>query len=150
MLTETELLDQDNISENNNNNNNNPGYKTIILTPELQLDEIVIKMFAHLNIEINEISELDELVLDRDIFIDNSLYPKLYTYIANIKDFLKSSYLTSLQSNCDKKQRFPCINLFRQILKCYRYKMSPLVISQGYNKSTGKKIIKRFFKIESF
>ena len=135
--------DVDDIDDDDND------YKIIKLVPDISLEEIVIKLFKMIDIQINEIGDLNNMIVRRDIFLNNSLYPKLIVLIPKIKDFLKSSYLTSLQSNSEIKQKFPCLNLFRQILKCYHYKMTPFIVAQGYNKVTGKKIITRFFKIEA-
>jgi hypothetical protein len=60
-----------------------------------------------------------------------------------------SSMLTSLQTNAPKKQKWPLLNLVRQILKSNDYKMEPIRKSAGYTKD-GKKIYKRFFLIKKF
>ncbi len=129
-------------------NDVSPEIKIISLVTNKQLETIIQDMFLKLDIKITNLSELDGLVLERDIFLDDELYPSLSHFVPKIKDFLKSSYLTSLHKNSEEKQRFPCINLFRQVLKFANIKMSPFVISQGYEKTTGKKIIKRFFRLE--
>ena len=36
----------------------------------------------------------------------------------------------------------------RQILKCNNYKMEPYVISKGYDKCSGKKIVERYYRIK--
>ena len=105
-------------------------------------------MFKEINIEFTSLDELEGEILPRDILLDNSTYENLKKFIPKIKDFLKSSYLTSLHKNSDDKQKFPTINLFRQVLKFNHFKMTPFVVSQGYEKTTGKKITKRFFRID--
>ena len=37
--------------------------------------------------------------------------------------------------------------MLRQILKCNNIKLKPFNVCNGYNKSTGNKIVKRFYKI---
>ena len=37
--------------------------------------------------------------------------------------------------------------MVRQILKCNNLKLKPMLICRGYNKSTGKKIIERYYQI---
>ncbi len=122
--------------------------KVITIIPDKKIEEILLAMFLKLNIELTSLTEFEGMVIERDVFLEESLYPNLLHFIPKIKDFLKSSYLTSLHKNSEQKQRFPCINLFRQVLKFANIKMSPFVISQGYEKTTGKKIIKRFFRLE--
>ena len=37
------------------------------------------------------------------------------------------------------------INILRQILKCNYLKMTPKVVSHGYDKTTGKKLVENIF-----
>ena len=55
--------------------------------------------------------------------------------------------MTSLQKNADKIQKWPLINLVRQILLFYNYKMEPIRKSDGYTLE-GVKKYKRFFQIK--
>ena len=114
----------------------------------IDLENILLRMFQLIDISSSTLEDLDGVVINRDILLEDSLYQKLNKFIPQIKDFLKSSYLTSLHKNSVKKQKFPSINLFRQVLRFNNLKMSPFVISQGYEKATGKKITKRFFRID--
>ena len=114
----------------------------------IDLENILLRMFQLIDISSSTLEDLDGVVINRDILLEDSLYQKLNKFIPQIKDFLKSSYLTSLHKNSVKKQKFPSINLFRQVLRFNNLKMSPIVISQGYEKATGKKITKRFFRID--
>jgi hypothetical protein len=60
---------------------------------------------------------------------------------------LSSSTLTSLQCTALTKQKWPLLNLIRQVLKIHGFKMSPVRKANGYNKQ-GKKLFLRFFIIE--
>ena len=55
--------------------------------------------------------------------------------------------MTSLQKGAAKTQKWPLINIVRQILKSYGYKMRPLRVANGYTKA-GKKLYRRFFIVE--
>ena len=121
--------------------------KTIILNVEPELNLLIIQMFSELSIKISNIEDLDNMQLSRDIFLDTELHKNLINYVPYLKKYLKSSMLTSLHDNSIIKQKFPSINIFRQILKCQGYKMTPFIVSNGYQKSNGKKVIKRFFSI---
>jgi len=55
--------------------------------------------------------------------------------------------MTSLQTNADKSQKWPLLNLTRQILSVYGFKMTPIRKSDGYTKE-GIKKYKRFFIIK--
>ena len=41
-------------------------------------------------------------------------------------------------------QKFPALNMLRQICKCNGLKVYPFVISRGYDKVSGRKIIDRY------
>ena len=55
--------------------------------------------------------------------------------------------MTSLHKNANKNQRWPLLNLVRQILNTYCYKMEPIRKSDGYTLE-GVKKYKRYFKIK--
>jgi hypothetical protein len=55
--------------------------------------------------------------------------------------------MTSLQNTAQKNQKWPLLNLVRQMLKALHYRLIPIRKSNGYNKE-GKKLYNRFFKIE--
>jgi hypothetical protein len=55
--------------------------------------------------------------------------------------------MTSLQQNADKVQRWPLLNIVRQILSRYNFKMVPVRKSDGYTLD-GVKKYKRFFQLE--
>ena len=60
---------------------------------------------------------------------------------------MSSTSFTAVQKNADKSQRWPLINLIRQILRKYDYLLVPKRICDGYTKD-GIKKYKRFFEIK--
>jgi len=64
-----------------------------------------------------------------------------------LKEVYSSSYMTSLQKTATSTQKWPLINIIRQILKTLDYSLTPVRISDGYTKAKKKKY-KRLFKIE--
>ena len=68
--------------------------------------------------------------------------------IPQLKLVYNSSYLNCLHDNSIFKQKFPGVNLVRQVLKCHHLALTPKIISNGYEKATGKKKVSRIFKIE--
>jgi hypothetical protein len=54
--------------------------------------------------------------------------------------------MTSLQKNAEKSQKWPLLNLVRQILHVYGYKMEPIRKADGYTLE-GVKKYKRYFLI---
>ena len=71
-------------------------------------------------------------------------YKKL---IPELKSVFSSSYMTSLQQTANKDQKWPLLNLIRQILRLYHYDMVPIRKSDGYTPE-GVKKYKRFFNIK--
>ena len=55
--------------------------------------------------------------------------------------------MTSLQKNAETSQKWPLLNLVRQILKTNNYLMHPIRKSNGYTKD-GKKKYLRFFVLK--
>ena len=109
--------------------------------------KIVLLILNKINLSVNSIDELDQKLIPREIFLSEEKYKKVKDYIPELKKKFKSSYLNSLQSTAEKKQSWPLLNLVRQILKKFNFKMTPKRVCDGYDKE-GKKKFKRFFTIE--
>lgn len=90
--------------------------------------------------------ELDGFMIERTLLLNNDLYKKLYEEIPKIKTILSSSKYNSVHSVAEEKQKWPLINLLRQLLKQYNFTLTPKRISDGYDKD-GKKKYKRLFII---
>ena len=67
--------------------------------------------------------------------------------IQKMKKLYSSGSLTSLQKNAQETQKWPLLNLVRQILKSNNYKMYPIRKSNGYTQE-GKKKYLRYFIIK--
>ncbi len=91
--------------------------------------------------------KLEEQFIPRDIFLNDEKYNKIRDKILELKYVISSSYNTCLHVNAKQKQRFPLLNLVRQILHAYGYDMVPIRKSNGYTKD-GIKLYKRFFQVE--
>ena len=107
-----------------------------------------IKVFLNkCKIVCSELSDLNGITIPREIFLDKELYLSVKDEIPILKQIFTSSALTGLQSNAEENQKWPLLNLVRQVLRSCNYKMTPKRISAGYTKD-GKKIYKRMFIIE--
>ena len=91
--------------------------------------------------------DLDGMLIPREIFLDKANYINVKEDIAILKQIFASSSLTALQSTAEDNQKWPLLNLVRQILRSCNYKMTPKRVSAGYTKD-GKKIYKRMFIVE--
>ena len=98
-----------------------------------------------INFEI--LNELDGFLIPREQLLNDKKYDEVKKYIPLLKKNFNSSFMTSLQKNADQVQKWPLLNLVRQILSFYNYKMEPTRKSDGYTLE-GVKKYKRFFQIK--
>jgi len=112
------------------------------------MDEISKKILNSVGIQIDvSLNELDGLLIPREDLLSQSKYNEVKPLIPDLKTFFSSSFMTSLQKNAEKDQRWPLLNLVRQILHVYKFIMEPIRKSDGYTPD-GVKKYKRFFIIK--
>jgi len=104
----------------------------------------ILKMIG---IEFNEIEDLNGLTIWREQLLSDTKYDEIKKLLPELKKIYSSSFMTSLQKNADKSQKWPLLNLVRQILNVYNYKMDPIRKSDGYTLE-GVKKYKRYFLIK--
>ena len=114
-----------------------------------QQQENIKNFLNKCKIHIKNFDELNGMLIPRELFLDQILYQDMQEEIALLKQVFTSSALTSLQSTAKDSQKWPLLNLVRQVLRSCHYKMTPKRISAGYIKE-GKKLFKRMFIIEEF
>ena len=115
----------------------------------LDKEDLLIDLFQSLDLDlnVNNLDDLFSLTISQDKLKDKELINKLYEKIDDLKIFYNSNMLTCLHKNSLHKQKFPALNMLRQICKCNGLKMYPFVISRGYDKVSGRKIMDRYYKI---
>ena len=113
------------------------------------MDNIVLDFLKKCNIPLNDTNELNGLLIPRNMLLEQGIYDKILPEIIELKKKFSSSSLTSLQKDASLSQKWPLLNLVRQILKACDYKMKPIRKSAGYTKE-GKKIYCRYFFITKF
>lgn len=112
------------------------------------MHETVVEILNIVGIDFQKLNDnSDQLIIYRDTLIDPEKYNVVREKIDDLKTFFSSSFLTSLQENAHKKQKWPLLNLVRQLLKTNMYEMKPIRKSDGYTKDGKKKYI-RFFLIQ--
>jgi len=110
------------------------------------IDEISKKILVASGILVNSKDYPDEILILRDMLINNEIYVSLKNDILELKKNLSSSSLTSLQKGAEKTQKWPLLNLVRQILNVYGFKMIPIRKCDGYTLD-GIKKFKRYFQV---
>ena len=110
-------------------------------------DKLIKDFLNRCNIVFTEFSQLEGMNIPRETLLSNEVYDKVKGDIGQIKKFYSSGSMTSLQKNAGTIQKWPLLNLVRQILKTNNYVMNPVRKSNGYAKD-GKKKYLRFFLIK--
>lgn len=90
---------------------------------------------------------INGLIISREQLLCDKKYEEIKKLIPELKKHFSSSFMTGLQNNAETAQKWPLLNLIRQILSVYNYKMIPIRKSDGYT-IDGVKKYKRFFQIE--
>jgi hypothetical protein len=114
----------------------------------MSINQQIIKDFLNkCSIVFDEFSQLDGMLIPRDLLLSNEKYEYVKEDIEKMKKLYSSGSLTALQKNAEASQKWPLLNLVRQILKSNNFKMDPIRKSNGYTKE-GKKKYLRFFAIK--
>ena len=110
---------------------------------------IILKILNLSGFVLENMAMLDGISIPRDLLINCGKYEIVSEYLDKLKKLKKysSSTLTSLHDGAMKKQKWPLLNLIRQILKVEHYRMVPFRKTDGKDKN-GKKKYVRFFLIE--
>lgn len=111
------------------------------------MDEESKQILLLTGIDFEILNNGDGLLIPREQLLDNKKYEDIQKIVPELKKTFSSSFMTSLQKNAANTQKWPLLNLVRQILGVYNYHMRPIRKSDGYTKD-GVKKYKRFFIIE--
>tara|TARA_Y100000996_G_scaffold391963_1_gene354339 strand:+ start:321 stop:680 length:360 start_codon:yes stop_codon:yes gene_type:complete len=90
----------------------------------------------------------NDYLISRDLLLCDDKYKSIKSKIPELRKYFSSSFLTSLQITAEEKQKWPLINLVRQLLKVHKYNMKPIRKSAGYTVD-GKKKFARYFLIQN-
>ena len=110
------------------------------------MNETIKQFLNKVGIEFENVEQLDGQLIPRDILLNTDLYEEIKKDIPELKKLFSSSSHTSLHKNAEESQKWPIINITRQILKSCNFDMEPIRRSDGKTKD-GKKRFKRYFKI---
>ena len=111
------------------------------------MDSDIIAFLKKCEFKLESENELEGQIIPRDMLLSQLVYSEVKHHISYLKKKFSSSALTSLQNGAEKDQRWPLLNIVRQLLKQYNYHLKPIRKSDGYD-LTGRKLYKRMFLIE--
>jgi len=110
------------------------------------MDIPILDFLKQCNFKLENTQQLDGLFIPRTLLLSPQVYETVKPHIIELKKKFSSSALTALQKDAEKEQKWPLLNLVRQILKACDYQMKPIRKSAGYTVD-GKKKYARFFLI---
>lgn len=110
------------------------------------MDKDSISILKIIGIIFEDETNLEGLFIPREQLINHEKYNDIKPLILNLKTHYSSSFLTCLQKTASKNQKWPLLNLVRQILNTHNYKMEPIRKADGYT-IDGVKKYRRFFHV---
>ena len=110
------------------------------------MDDEIKYIFKFIGLEVNNFHDLNGITISRDVLLSDNKYDEIKYLIPKLKQIFSSSFMTSLQKNAEHSQKWPLLNLIRQILHNYGYRMEPIRKADGYTLD-GVKKYKRYFLI---
>ena len=110
-------------------------------------NELLRKVLARVNVSFSSLPDLHNQIIPRDMLLDKKVVEALLGFRDVLKTHYHSDMLSCLHANSAQKQRYPAINMVRQLLRANGMNMQPRIQSMGYDRNTGKKLVKRFFVI---
>lgn len=107
--------------------------------------QLMQKLLQVIGINVETLDDLFGRTVERDILLQSEIIQIYFKMIPELKSEYYSDMLSCLHKNSLKKQRFPAICMLRQMCKTNGVILTPKAISMGYDKSSGKKLVKRLF-----
>tara|TARA_Y100000591_G_C21292211_1_gene432391 strand:+ start:166 stop:534 length:369 start_codon:yes stop_codon:yes gene_type:complete len=114
---------------------------------EIQLENSIIEFLKNCGFQIDNLDNLNGMMINRKQLLDKNKYIDLTENIVELRELISSSYLTGLQETAIDKQKYPLVNVTRQILKLLNYELKPYRMSAGYDHNTGKKLYERYYVV---
>jgi len=109
--------------------------------------DLLLGFLAKCGIACADIEALDGHQIPREVLLNKEHYKEAKACVPELKKCFSSSRLTSLQACAEGNQRWPLINIVRQVLKSSNYRLYPRRLSDGYTPA-GKKKYRRIFEIQ--
>jgi hypothetical protein len=112
----------------------------------MKMDDELIELFKIIGIELDNNMKIKDQLITRELLLCDEKYEQVKCYLPKLRKIYSSSFMTGLQKNAEESQRWPLLNLVRQLLNVYGYRMEPIRKADGYTLD-GVKKYKRYFHI---
>lgn len=106
------------------------------------IDQTSLDILSKVGIDIT--NNNTNIIILRDSLLNDQIYDSIKPLLLDLKHIIGSTKHTCLHKDADNSQRWPLINLVRQILHFYGYKMEPFRKCVSKN---GVKTYIRYFRI---
>ena len=108
------------------------------------VDGPVLRLLKVSGLQVAATTPLDGIVIDRDALLRPDRYLDVAALIPDLKKHFSSTHLTALQSDSPSTQRWPLLNLVRQVLRASGFVMMPKRSSDGYDAGRQKRYKRSF------
>ena len=100
---------------------------------------LVLRVLREAGVSVKDFSAIGGLRIDRDVLVRPDGYMAVAGLIPELKRHFSSTHLTALQGEAPGGQRWPLLNLVRQVLKASGFEMNPRRLSDGYGPGRRKR-----------
>jgi len=106
------------------------------------IDQTSLNILSKVGIDITNNNA--SIIILRDSLLNDQIYESIKPFLLDLKHIIGSTKHTCLHKDAENSQRWPLINLVRQILHYYGFKMEPFRKCVSKN---GIKTYTRYFRI---
>lgn len=82
------------------------------------MDDEIKSIFKIVGLEINQFDELNGMIISRETLLSDNKYEQVKNLIPELKKNYSSSFMTSLQKNAEKSQKWPLLNSYKTNFTC--------------------------------
>ncbi len=109
-------------------------------------EEAVLRVLQLAGVEVSSVEGIEGLSIPRDVLVRPGAYTEVSEMVPSLKTYFSSTHMTCLQDEAPGGQRWPLLNLVRQVLRATGFTMVPRRLSDGYGADKRKRY-KRVFDI---
>ncbi len=109
-----------------------------------QREAMVLNVLQAAGVDVRRFDQLEGLTVPRETLIRPGAYTEVAGLVPALKTHFSSTHMTCLQDEAPGTQRWPLLNLVRQVLRATGFAMEPRRLSDGYGADKRKRY-KRVF-----
>ena len=106
----------------------------------------MLRVLNTAGITVDTFERIDGLTIPRETLVRPGAYTEVAGVVPALKTHFSSTHMTCLQDEAPGGQRWPLLNLVRQVLRASGFAMAPKRMSAGYDANKRKRY-KRVFHV---